>query len=125
MSKNLVIVESPAKAKTIEKYLGSDFVVKSSMGHIRSLPSKNGSIDVKNKFEPIFEINPDKKKTIAELKKQAKCKVISKENPELFRPVDVTLQIPDVSKFVNKTGFVPKYCLKDSVKLLLNYYRNQ
>ena len=43
MSKNLVIVESPAKAKTIEKYLGSDFVVKSSMGHIRSLPSKNGS----------------------------------------------------------------------------------
>jgi DNA topoisomerase-1 len=72
MSKNLVIVESPAKAKTIEKYLGSDFVVKSSMGHIRSLPSKNGSIDVKNKFEPIFEINPDKKKTIAELKKQAK-----------------------------------------------------
>jgi DNA topoisomerase-1 len=72
MSKNLVIVESPAKAKTIEKYLGSGFVVKSSMGHIRSLPSKNGSIDVKHKFAPVFEINADKKKTIAELKKQAK-----------------------------------------------------
>lgn len=73
MSKNLVIVESPAKAKTIEKYLGSDFVVKSSMGHIRALPSKNGSIDVKNKFKPIFEIDPGKRKVIADLKKSAKA----------------------------------------------------
>jgi len=51
MAKNLVIVESPAKAKTIEKYLGSDFIVKSSIGHIRGLPSKNGSVDVQNKFK--------------------------------------------------------------------------
>lgn len=72
MSNNLVIVESPAKAKTIEKYLGKDFVVKSSMGHIRSLPSKNGSIDVAKKYAPIFEINADKKKTISELKKASK-----------------------------------------------------
>lgn len=72
MSKNLVIVESPAKAKTIEKYLGKDFVVKSSIGHIRGLPSKNGSIDVANNFAPKFEINTDKKKTISELKKEAK-----------------------------------------------------
>lgn len=69
MPKNLVIVESPAKAKTIEKYLGSDYVVKSSIGHIRSLPSKNGSIDVANNFKPTFQIDPDKKKIIAELKK--------------------------------------------------------
>lgn len=69
LSKNLVIVESPAKAKTIEKYLGSDYVVKSSIGHIRSLPSKNGSIDVANDFKPVFQIDPDKKKTIADLKK--------------------------------------------------------
>lgn len=73
MSKNLVIVESPAKAKTIEKYLGSGFTVKSSIGHIRGLPSKNGSVDVANKFEPKFEVNADKKKTIAELKREVKA----------------------------------------------------
>lgn len=73
MNKNLVIVESPAKAKTIEKYLGSDFTVKSSMGHIRALPSKNGSIDVKNKFKPVFEVDPSKRKVIADLKKSAKA----------------------------------------------------
>lgn len=72
MSKNLVIVESPAKAKTIEKYLGRDFVVKSSIGHIRGLPSKNGSIDVANNFAPRFEVDPDKKKVISELKKEVK-----------------------------------------------------
>lgn len=72
MPKNLVIVESPAKAKTIEKYLGKDFVVKSSMGHIRALPSKNGSIDVEKDFEPIFEIDPAKRKVITELKKATK-----------------------------------------------------
>jgi DNA topoisomerase I len=72
MSKNLVIVESPAKAKTIEKYLGRDFVVKSSIGHIRGLPSKNGSVDVANNFAPKFEVNADKKKTISELKKAVK-----------------------------------------------------
>lgn len=70
--KNLVIVESPAKAKTIEKYLGSDFVVKSSMGHIRGLPSKSGSIDIKNNFAPLYMVDVDKKKTITELKKEAK-----------------------------------------------------
>lgn len=73
MSKNLVIVESPAKAKTIEKYLGKDFTVKSSIGHIRGLPSKNGSVDVANKFAPRFEINADKKKTIAELRREVKA----------------------------------------------------
>lgn len=72
MSKNLVIVESPAKAKTIEKYLGKEFTVKSSMGHVRSLPSKNGSVDVAKKYAPIFEINEDKVKTINELKKASK-----------------------------------------------------
>ena len=73
MSKNLVIVESPAKAKTIEKYLGRDFIVKSSIGHIRGLPSKSGSIDVANNFAPRFEVDPDKKKVITELKKEVKA----------------------------------------------------
>ena len=72
MSSNLVIVESPAKAKTIEKYLGKDFKVKSSMGHIRALPSKTGSIDVSKDFKPVFEVDPDKKKVIADLKKAVK-----------------------------------------------------
>lgn len=72
MAKNLVIVESPAKAKTIEKYLGKDYVVKSSIGHIRGLPSKDGSVDVAHNFAPKFEIDPDKKKVIAELKAATK-----------------------------------------------------
>jgi DNA topoisomerase-1 len=73
MAKNLVIVESPAKAKTIEKFLGSDFVVKSSFGHIRDLPSKGMNIDLESgNFEPTYEVNPDKKKTVTELKKLAK-----------------------------------------------------
>ena len=72
MSKNLVIVESPAKAKTIQKYLGKDFEVKSSFGHIRDLPSKGMNIDIKNNFEPNYEVSPEKKKTVAELKRAAK-----------------------------------------------------
>ena len=70
--KNLVIVESPAKAKTIESYLGKDFIVKSSYGHVRDLISGNKAIDVDNAFEPSYEISEDKKKVVAELKKLAK-----------------------------------------------------
>ena len=61
MSKNLVIVESPAKAKTIEGYLGKDFIVKSSYGHVRDLPSNDTAIDVENGFHPTYEITADKK----------------------------------------------------------------
>lgn len=69
MSKNLVIVESPAKAKTIKKFLGDDFVVKSSFGHIRDLSKKNLGIDVENGFIPQYEVPVDKKKVVSELKK--------------------------------------------------------
>ena len=72
MSKNLVIVESPAKAKTIEGYLGADYVVKSSFGHVRDLPKGNNSIDVENGYAPTYEITADKKAVVAELKKLAK-----------------------------------------------------
>jgi DNA topoisomerase-1 len=72
MTKNLVIVESPAKAKTIEGFLGKDFTVKSSFGHIRDLKSKNLAVDIENAFEPEYEIPADKKKIVAELKKLAK-----------------------------------------------------
>lgn len=72
MSKNLVIVESPAKAKTIEGYLGKDYIVKSSYGHVRDLPKSNDAIDIANDFEPTYEISADKKQVVSELKKIAK-----------------------------------------------------
>ncbi|MBD0259528.1 MAG: DNA topoisomerase I, partial [Cytophagales bacterium] len=72
MSKNLVIVESPAKAKTIEGYLGKDFTVKSSFGHVRDLPKDDKAIDIKNRFRPKYEITEDKKEIVAQLRKLAK-----------------------------------------------------
>ncbi|HBT85476.1 MAG: type I DNA topoisomerase [Fermentimonas sp.] len=72
MEKNLVIVESPAKAKTIEKFLGNDFRVMSSYGHIRDLKKKEFGIDIENGFEPIYEVPADKKKVVSELKAAAK-----------------------------------------------------
>jgi len=71
MEKSLVIVESPAKAKTINKYLGPDYVVKASMGHIRDLPKSKLGVDVEKNFEPLYEIIPERKKLVAELKKAA------------------------------------------------------
>ena len=71
MEKNLVIVESPAKAKTIKKFLGEDFVVKSSYGHVRDLAKKNLGINIEKGFEPEYEIPVDKKKIVSELKKAA------------------------------------------------------
>ena len=72
MSKSLIIVESPAKAKTINKFLGDKFVVSSSYGHIRDLPDKGIAIDIKNGYTPQYEVNEDKDKVIKELKKLAK-----------------------------------------------------
>ena len=72
MPKNLVIVESPAKAKTIEGYLGKDFTVKSSYGHVRDLQKGDKAIDIANNFSPTYEISPDKKDVVKELKKLAK-----------------------------------------------------
>ena len=73
MSKNLVIVESPAKAKTIENYLGKDYVVKSSFGHVRDLAKKGLSVDIENGFDPVYEVSADKKQIVSELKKLAKA----------------------------------------------------
>ncbi len=72
MAKNLVIVESPAKAKTIEGFLGKDFIVKSSFGHIRDLVKKGFGVDIENNFVPTYEVQPDKERVIAELKKLSK-----------------------------------------------------
>ena len=73
MQKNLVIVESPAKAKTIEKFLGKDFKVLSSYGHIRDLKTKEFSIDIEHNYAPQYEIPADKKKLVTELKSEAKA----------------------------------------------------
>src|SRR6185503_5755876 len=78
--KHLVIVESPAKAKTINRYLGPDFIVQASVGHVRDLPAKapKGSkqpvpgVDLENHFEPTYEVMPDKKKVVNDLKRAAK-----------------------------------------------------
>ncbi len=76
MSKNLLIVESPAKAKTIEKFLGEDFTVKSSYGHIRDLAKGNSAINVKENYEPTYIVGEDKQKVVNELKKLAKGKEV-------------------------------------------------
>jgi DNA topoisomerase-1 len=72
MAKNLVIVESPAKAKTIEGFLGKDFLVKSSFGHVRDLAKKGMAVDTDKDFSPVYEVSPDKEKVVAELRKLAK-----------------------------------------------------
>lgn len=72
MSKNLVIVESPAKAKTIEGFLGKDFTVKSSFGHVRDLVKKGFGVDIENDFNPTYEVQPDKERVISELKSLSK-----------------------------------------------------
>ena len=74
MAKNLIIVESPAKARTISKFLGKDYTVTASMGHVRDLPSSKLGFDPENRFAPDYEISKNKKKTVGELKK-----LISKE----------------------------------------------
>jgi len=71
MAKNLVIVESPAKAKTIEGFLGKDFLVKSSYGHIRDLKKGNHGVDIENTYAPVYEVSADKKQIVSELKKLA------------------------------------------------------
>ena len=69
---NVVVVESPAKAKTINKYLGSQYKVLASYGHVRNLPKKNGSIDVNNDFNPKWEIDTKSKKHLDEIIKALK-----------------------------------------------------
>src|SRR5579872_1081166 len=70
--RNLVIVESPAKARTIASFLGKDFVVKSCFGHIRDLPKNDNAVDIAHGFTPTYEVPDDKKQIVAELKKDVK-----------------------------------------------------
>ncbi len=71
MAKSLIIVESPTKVRTIQKFLGKKYVIKASVGHVRDLPKSKLSVDIKNNFTPVYEVMPDKKKVIDEIKKAA------------------------------------------------------
>jgi DNA topoisomerase-1 len=84
VGKSLVIVESPAKAKTVNHYLGADYIVKASMGHVRDLPKKTLGVDVEADFAPTYQVIPEKKKVVAELRKAAKSsdRVILAADPD-------------------------------------------
>ncbi|HRG43338.1 MAG TPA: toprim domain-containing protein, partial [Saprospiraceae bacterium] len=82
MGQKLLIVESPAKAKTIEKFLGKDFIVRSSFGHVRDLEKGNQAIDIDNNFKPHYVITPDKTKVVRDLKD------ISKKSDEVWLATD-------------------------------------
>ena len=84
--KNLVIVESPAKAKTIEGFLGQDFIVKSSFGHIRDLAKNDKAIDINNNFQPNYEVSEDKQKIVNELKKLTKQAASKPRNSSSQQP---------------------------------------
>ena len=72
MAKKLIIVESPAKTKTLKGFLGSDYQVEASMGHVRDLPERKLSIDIENDFAPTYEIIPERKEVVAKLRTAAK-----------------------------------------------------
>lgn len=86
MAKNLVIVESPAKAKTIEGYLGNDYIVKASIGHVRDLPKNNLAVSADGNFDVKYEVYPDSEKTVVELKKLANAAI--KENKLVWLATD-------------------------------------
>ena len=81
MSKDLIIVESPAKVKTIKKFLGQDYLVEASVGHVRDLPARSLGVDEKNNFQPQYEIIPGKKKIVNKLRTSA-----SKANQAFLAP---------------------------------------
>jgi DNA topoisomerase-1 len=118
MAKNLVIVESPAKAKTINKYLGKDYVVKASIGHIKDLPSKGLGVDVEHNFEPTYEIIPDSKKRnnkriVAELKKAAK------EAEAIYLAADPDREGEAICQHL-KEEIVPKRPAKPAFRVMFN-----
>ena len=112
---NLVIVESPAKAKTINKYLGSDYIVLASYGHIRDLPSKNGSVDPENNFKMEWEVDSFSKKYLKEITDAAKnssglnSSISCSLSVISFKATDCTLPADlDPGSFVHKIGEILK-----------------
>ncbi|MEP6920420.1 MAG: type I DNA topoisomerase [bacterium] len=118
MAKNLVIVESPAKAKTINKYLGSDYLVKASIGHIKDLPSKGLGVDVDDNFKPTYEVIPDtrkrnNKRIVAELKKAAK------EADTIYFAADPDREGEAICQHLAEE-IVPKRPLKPTFRVMFN-----
>ena len=118
MAKNLVIVESPAKAKTINKYLGSDYIVLASIGHIKDLPSNELGVDVENNFEPTYEVIPDKKKrnnkkVVSDLKKAAK------EADSIFLAADPDREGEAICQHLAEE-IVPKRPVKQVFRVMFN-----
>ena len=118
MAKNLVIVESPAKAKTINKYLGSDYIVLASIGHIKDLPSKELGVDIENNFEPTYEVIPDKKKrnnkkVVSDLKKAAK------EADSIFLAADPDREGEAICQHLAEE-IVPKRPVKQVFRVMFN-----
>src|SRR5882724_10661264 len=118
MAKNLVIVESPAKAKTINKYLGKDYLVKASIGHIKDLPSKGLGVDVDDDFKPTYEVIPDSKKRnnkkiVAELKKAAK------EADSIFLAADPDREGEAICQHLAEE-IVPKRPAKPTFRVMFN-----
>src|SRR5215210_4629344 len=118
MAKNLVIVESPAKAKTINKYLGSDYRVLASIGHIKDLPSKGLGVDVEHDFEPTYELIPDTKKRnnrkiVTELKRAAK------EADAIYLAADPDREGEAICQHLEEE-IVPKRPRKPSYRVMFN-----
>lgn len=118
MAKNLVIVESPAKAKTINKYLGSDYLVLASIGHIKDLPTKELGVDIENNFEPHYEVIPDikkrnNKKVVSELKKAAK------ESEAIFLAADPDREGEAICQHLAEE-IVPKKPVKPVFRVMFN-----
>lgn len=123
MASNLVIVESPAKAKTIAKILGSDYLVKPSFGHIRDLAKKNYGIDIEHDFEPKYEIDADKKSVVAELRKDVKAaKTVwlasdeDREGEAIAWHLAVTLKLPVESTKRIVFHEITKKAIEEAVK---------
>ncbi|HRS75364.1 MAG TPA: toprim domain-containing protein, partial [Anaerolineaceae bacterium] len=101
--KCLVIVESPAKAKTINRYLGSGYDVHASMGHVRDLPSKGLSVDIEHGFTPTYEISPGRRKTVTSLKAAAK------QSDQLFLATDLDREGEAIAWHLSEVlGFPPE-----------------
>jgi len=121
--KALVIVESPAKAKTIKKILGDSYEIKASYGHIRDFPKKSLGIDVKNNFEPIFEIIPDKKKVVEELSKLAQQvdKVYLAPDPDregeaIAWHIAQVINVPEQNLYRIEFNEITKHAISEAVK---------
>src|ERR671932_599656 len=118
MTKNLVVVESPAKAKTIEKYLGAGYRVLASIGHIKDLPSKGLGVDVENNFQPTYEVIPDAKKR-NNRKIVSALKAAAKEAEAIYLAADPDREGEAICQHL-KEEIVPKRPAKPAFRVMFN-----